>query len=376
MSSSTFAHHLQHKLAKSAVAKPLVRTHVLPEARCPSLDDIVVQLAGEALTVDELEDTIERWLHTQRPVELLGPKDRIEPGDEVWVDLLAYADGHVVPMSARRELCLDADSDIALPGLRAAARGRRARESFHAPVTLPAFLAPWSDVAGKTVVYAVDILRVARRSRSEAIDRQSLARAGLETVEQLAVVLAGQLARERLRSLEQRCRQAVVDVVMARAEDIVVPESMIDDEILAAWQVADGPVLTARRFDVAELAHVREAWRTHAPLRATVAASLRRASVLSAVASTLELPRHTEYARSWVTALGARLGVPPGEIARALAADDAQDPRLTMALTIELAERALVERATIDVVDAAGHLERVDGRVILSSPEDVVAELG
>jgi trigger factor len=349
---------------------------VLPQVRCPSLDDIAVRVAGEALTADELEDTIERWFHAQSPVEMLAPKDPIEAGDEVWVDLVAFFDGHVVPMSIRRDLCLDADSDIALPGLRAAARGRRARESFHTPVTLPEFLAPWSDVAGKTVVYAVDILRVARRSRREATDRQSLARAGLETVEQLAVVLAGQLARERLRSLEQRCRQAVVDVVMARAEDIVVPESMIDDEILAAWQLADGQALTARNFDVAEIAHVREAWRTHAPLRATVAASLRRASVLSAVASTLELPRRAEYARAWATAIGERVGVPAPEVARALAADDAKDTRLTMALAIEIAERALVERATIDVVDAAGRVERVDGREISSSPEDVVAELG
>jgi FKBP-type peptidyl-prolyl cis-trans isomerase (trigger factor) len=354
---------MAQRLANGRVSQPTLKTHTLPKVSCPSIQNLVVRVHSDGIEPLDVVMAAARWFRAATPAVALPAAEPIAEGDEVLVDLVAFQKGRVVPMSARNDVWLDESTDEWLPGLRAACQGRRGHESLVVPVAIAAERQPWTEYAGSTLHYAVDIKLVQRRKYDEQSNRQALERAGLASESELTPVLLGRLAEERLRLLGVEVRTAVVDAMLSRAAEIPIPAEMITDELLALWKVTDGTALVERRLDVAQIDHARTTWLAHASLRAEIAQNLRRACLLAAVLAEHEPTLVVDEVLEWIRLAGDRLGKDAGELRQAIAKESATSNRMSLGFGLELAERFLVAAAEVIVVDAAG------GEVRMSGPE-------
>lgn len=204
-------------------------------------------------------DRSTRWLHEEliarahrKPLE---PTDKIGHGDEVWVDLVAFQDGALVPFSAASGRYVVASSDAAEGQLERALVGASVGDELTATLELP-LDHPLPEQRGQRARFAIRVVEAATVTALDLRTREEAMQELLEGVRMRA-------ERDRLRELTE---QAVDDLLASQPVD--VPEDSIDDELRERWRESEGRFLQELGLDAEMRMAAQRAWLEHPPFRA------------------------------------------------------------------------------------------------------------
>jgi trigger factor len=256
----------------------------LPAAKAPSLEGLAVQVPqAEDLTE---EDLLLRFHEKKRALATVRERaegERVELGDDVLLDTLGYAEGRLIPFSARFGLRMELAPLAALPGFAEAVAEGTVGGSVQALLELPDDY-PVEPLRGMPVRFLIDI-RAAREvkmpdeTRPGFLEKLGLGGSFDEVMENIREELEDELADQ----LWVRAREQVLDEV-ARRTEVEVPRKLVDEEIRRRWAAAEGHAMVERNFDVDEQQEALQAWMTDAGTREEAGRRLRIGLALKAVA--------------------------------------------------------------------------------------------
>jgi trigger factor len=256
----------------------------LPAVKAPSLEGLAVRVP-EAEDFTE-EDLITRFHEKKRAMATVRERaegERVELGDDVRLDTLGYAEGRLIPFSARFGVWMELAPITALPGFAEAVAEGTVGGSVQALLELPDDY-PVESLRGKPVRFLVDIRAAREVKMPDETQPGFLKKLGLgdsfdEVMEHLREELENELADE----LWVRARDLVLDEVARRA-GVEVPRKLVDEEIRRRWAAAEGFAMVERNFDVDEQREALEAWMTDPSTREEAERRLRIGLALKAVA--------------------------------------------------------------------------------------------
>jgi trigger factor len=292
-----------------------------PDVVAPSLDGLrLPALNVEPLDRGSLALAIEEALRLAAQVEHRAPGAAVQPGDEVLVDLVGYANNKVVPFSARGAAWLDERADTELPGLRTALVGATVGSARVVPVTRVV------DNQPLTVSYAVDV-RGARALHVPSPDAPDFLQAvGAASMDAFVERVGEQATQERLHAEVDDGKRAVLRAVGARL-DVAVDAAIIDEAIRRRWRDGEGTLLRDKGTPLNELQESLVVWQAHEPLRDEVAASLRTTWALRALARKHDITLHDDEQHAALVRVAGLTGQAVHDVTKALAGDAAAHAR-------------------------------------------------
>lgn len=345
-------HLLRAKLERAPLARPKVKVEALPEVSAPDVADLAVDVPLPPPVTEAMLMTAAAELaraHGEVVVRQSGAP--IEADDEILVDLVAYANGRVVPGSAKSQVWLTPDDEPALPGLRAVLLGQTIGKSLWAKVKYPED-APLEAFAKQQLVYAVDVL-AARAVTPVELDAPSLlAAAGVEDVDGLLSVVAQSLEAEREQAALAFAQLAVADAVQARLGPVAIPAAILDAELDHRWSETEGALLRDKGLSVDDLAYARAAFVDDPARRAELEHGLRVTMALGALAVAHDLRPAREDLDARLEQLAALQERPVDEIVDEIKADTGAHASLGQALLLERAFEWVMARATVRWVES------------------------
>ena len=257
----------------------------LPSLEAPSLEGLSVTVpAPQGVSREQL---LERFHALVREHASGRDRPRGEPlrmGDQVWVDVLGYSGGHLIPFSARSGLSLELAPHAVLPGFSEALVGHAVGDTVQARLTLPEDY-PVASLRGRPAVFLVDLLAARALTLPDADSEAFLATLGRgPTHEAVMASLLTELEGERAEALRAEARERVLGALVERAGSPEVPAALVDEEVRRQWLHTEAPLLRDKGFDASELQEALEGWLRDGPTRERAERRLRVGRVLGAVA--------------------------------------------------------------------------------------------
>jgi FKBP-type peptidyl-prolyl cis-trans isomerase (trigger factor) len=235
---------LGHRLKISPVAD--IRSEAapaLPPVGTVSLEGLVAPTVEPVLpTEDELLEEYVLRVRRAAPHRPRAAKELLEAGDEVTVDLIAFASEALVPFSFRHRLTTALVPSAAWPGLFEQLVGVPVGDSLTVKVTLPAD-SPAKDFAGKpvdvtVVVHAAQALTFPEGGIEAAFATLELGPTFAATLE----ALYRELATERVEDAVGRRTARVLEAFAQRWSEHV-PATLLDAELEKSWAKAEGAAM-------------------------------------------------------------------------------------------------------------------------------------
>lgn len=310
----------------------------LPQVKAPSLEGLSVTVpAPEDLTQD---DVLERFHALARAHAEVRPREEGEPvalGDDVQLDILGYANGHLIPFSVRVGHWMELAPQPMLPGFAEVLAEAEVGDSVEVGLLLPEDY-PAEHLRGMPARFLVDI-RAAREVRMPDTDSDALLRALGRGATHDAVVasIVDELEAELADLLWVDARDLVLDQVVARA-DVRLPPGLVEEEVRRRWNQTEGEALARKNFSLEEQQEALDGWLQHPDIRADAERRLKIALVLRAIAER------------------DRLTLDPGKVVEVL-----EEPSAAFGISPEQLHGSLADPATAaQLRDAAWHLLLVE----------------
>lgn len=200
---------------------------VYPEIALQPLGELAVEVPSVAIEDSDLDAMIEK-LRGQRATWKAVERKAAE-GDRVGVDFSGTVDGEPFEGGQGKNISIVIGSGQVLQDFDRALRGTQAGESTTATVLFPQDY-PTTNLAGKTAVFAINVLRVEERQLPE-LDDEFAATFGITGG---AGSLRGEVRNNMERELKERLRAEtktrVFDALIG-ANRVVVPRALVDQEI-------------------------------------------------------------------------------------------------------------------------------------------------
>jgi len=250
----------------------------------PSLENLEVTVPHD-LTVSqgELLLRFHELVRAHSPSRPRKNGEAVRMGDSVVLDTLGYAQGRLIPFSARTGLELEmAPSDL-LPGLCEGLEGTPVGGSKQVDVVLPESY-PVEALRGTPATFLVDVVsarevKVPKDAESDAFVRK-LGRG--DTLEALMEALASDIADERADDAWLEAQERVLDELILRTEVAITPE-LVDEEIRRNWNTGEAPLLVSKNFGPDEMQESLDGWMTDPGTRLETERRLRIAYALRAI---------------------------------------------------------------------------------------------
>ena len=328
-------HLLRGKLDLAPLAKPKTRVEALPDVAPPDLTDLIVEVpVPPPVTPQLLEAAAAELVRAHGEVVMREGEAPIESDDEVLVDLIGYANGRVVPGSAKTQVWLTPEDDVALPGLRGVLNGQTIGKSIWTKVKYPED-ASVPEFAGQQLVYAIDIL-AARAVQPAALDAPSLLEAaGVTEVDELLGLINDGLESEREQTAIHYAQLAIAHEVQARLGDTSISDDIIDAELAHRWNETEGVLLRDKGLSVDDQSLARDAF-VQAPMhRAELVHGLRTTMALASLAKAHDVRPTKEDLDAWVEQMAAVEGRSADEVLSDLKADTDAHAAVGQALLLE-----------------------------------------
>ena len=353
---------LRGKLDRAPLAKGKTKVDALPDVDAPDLTEFAVDVPmPPALTEPMLQAAAAELARAHGEAVIRDAETPIEPGDEVLVDLVGYANGRVVPGSAKPQVWLTEEDEPALPGVRAVLNGQTVGKSVWAKVKYPED-APIPFLAGQQLVYAVDVLG-ARAVQAAELDKPELLQAaGVEDLDGLLGLLAEGLEAEREQTALRYVQLAVADALQEKLGPVEIGDDIIDAELEQRWNISEGEFLREKGLSVDDQAYARDAFVKDPSRRAELVHGLRTTMALAAIAKEKDLRPTREELDMWVEHVASLEGRPKDEVFAELKADTETHEAVGQALLLEKAFIWVLEHATITWIEDAASFS--------SSPSD------
>ncbi|HEX8818450.1 MAG TPA: peptidylprolyl isomerase [Archangium sp.] len=232
----------------------------LPTAKAPSLDGIQVSVPQDsAISQEELLMRFHEIVRSRATTRDRAPGEPVQMGDNVILDTLGYAEGRLIPFSARGGLELEmAPSDL-MPGLCEGLVGTAVGSGQEVEVTLPETY-PVESLRGVRATFLVDVVAAQEVKMPDAESDAFLRTLGRgNTLEAVMESIADEIADERADDLWLEAQERVLDEIVRRTEvDLTV--ELVDEEIRQAWSASEARLLAAKDFAPDELQESLDGW--------------------------------------------------------------------------------------------------------------------
>src|SRR6218665_2491016 len=233
----------------------------------PSLENLEVTVPHD-LTVSqgELLLRFHELVRAHSPSRPRKNGEAVRMGDSVVLDTLGYAQGRLIPFSARRGV-----------------EGTPVGGSKQVDVVLPESY-PVEALRGTPATFLVDVVsarevKVPKDAESDAFVRK-LGRG--DTLEALMEALASDIADERADDAWLEAQERVLDELILRTEVAITPE-LVDEEIRRNWNTGEAPLLVSKNFGPDEMQESLDGWMTDPGTRLETERRLRIAYALRAI---------------------------------------------------------------------------------------------
>lgn len=296
----------------------------LPVVEAPSLSGLVVEVsAPPEITREALLARYEAFVRQASPRRPRAGGEKVGAGDEVLIDVVGTAGGHVLPLSAHQGLWVEALPNPPLaafgPSLVGLTVGARSRVDLMLPFDYPVVA-----LRGEIATFDVEV-RAATEVRTldpSAPDFIPTLNRG-ETLDQVMRSLLDEMQAEAAQSLRQQVLDKALDLLRERAP-IEIPTALLDEELWRRWAAHEGPLLLARGLDEDELHRAQDAWVQHPGLRADAARRLHISLVLGAIALRDGIAPTHENIAPYLEAVASEMGLTLDQAREALRQDPGQ----------------------------------------------------
>jgi trigger factor len=251
-------------------------------------------------------DDLRRQLSLLSP---LGREEKLELGDEVFVDLLGYLGGE--PFVAHTNRWYAMAPNPLLPGLFEGLIDQKVPcqrvQQVHLPPTYPV-----AAHADRTAVFAVHVKEARRRSMPDLDDPVvlPLLNRGVKTPTQLRAKLHQELMMERALQMVDHAKLLVMRDLYRRCAHEPVPDALVDDELTRRWREFVGQSLILQGVSLEEQKRSRTAYGTDANLRAEARRTVWEMRVCEAVAAHLSVePTEAELHQALRSIFGAGVDI-------------------------------------------------------------------
>lgn len=234
-----------------------------------------------ALDEDALETRLAERLRDVATRRERSTGELIAVGDEVVLDVVASANGRLLPFSARSNWRVEVAADPSLPGFFEALVGTPVGNSLTVDVTLPDD-SPVEALRGVEARFLVDVKQTFEVEELEQSPEDWPRRLGAPDLETLLARLADELEEEADDEAEAEVFERLLDVVAERA-DVDVPRELVDREVELAWQRLERPLLVGRDFTREDLDDALQGWLDDEGTRLQAERRLRVTAGLAAV---------------------------------------------------------------------------------------------
>jgi trigger factor len=310
------AGRLRHLVERLEVPR---RLPPLPEVVAPPLEGLAVVVpAPEGVREEELLERFAALVRERAPMREREEGELLEAGDQVLVDVLGYAQGRLIPFSARGGLSLELAPMEELPGFCEALVGRPVGSSAELELELPSDYAV-PALAGQRAHFLVDVRAAWQVERPGSATEgllEALGRGG--TYEEVMESLLEELEEERADALHTRARELVLEALLERAAPPPLPPAVVDEEVRRQWLRVEAPLLQEKGFDAEELREALEGWLTDGPTRTQAERRLQQALVLGTIARRDGVTLTEERLAEVLTGLAVQLGAEPTALLAAL----------------------------------------------------------
>ena len=285
----------------------------------PSLDDLHVTVpAPEDITEQEVLERFHELALEHAQKRERAPGEPVRMGDVVVLDTLGYAEGRLIPFSARSEVEMELAAEALLPGFSEALVGTPVGEGREVEVTLPEDY-PVEHLRGAKATFLVDVRAAEEVTLPGPESQEFLQALGRgETVDAVMESLADELEEERADELWLEARELVLDELVVRAGEMSLPPELVDEEIQRRWEARELPLLQEKDFDPDELKEALGGWLDDTFTRLDAERSLRIELVLRAIVARDQLPLMPKKLEEVVEKAVEPLGLSPEEAHQAL----------------------------------------------------------
>lgn len=206
-----------------------------PEVKLGDYKDLSVSVeTSKDVSDDEVNDKIER--ERNNLAELVLKEDAAEAGDTVVIDFVGSVDGVEFDGGKGDNFSLELGSGQFIPGFEDQLIGKKAGEEVTVEVTFPENYQA-EELAGKDAKFATTIHEVKAKEVPELDDE--LAKDiddEVDTLDELKAKYRKELESAKAVAYDEAVEAAAIDLAVANAEIVELPEEMIHDEVHRAMQ--------------------------------------------------------------------------------------------------------------------------------------------
>ena len=263
----------------------LARTQVTgPAVKAPSLDNLQVKVpAFEPLKEEDLLGRLHELALEHASKRDRAPGEAVRMGDMVLLDTLGYAEGRLIPFSARSELELEMAPQTLFPGFCEALEGAPVGDGREFELIVPDDY-PIEALRGVKATFLVDVLAAQQLELPEPDSAEFLQALGRgDSLEEVLEALADELADEQAEEMWLEAQEQVLDELVLRTGEVQLPPGLVDEEIQEQWGADELPMLQEKDFDEDELQEALEGWLEDPDTRVDAERRLRVSLALKAV---------------------------------------------------------------------------------------------
>ena len=200
---------------------------VYPEIALRPLEELTFDVPSVAIDDADVDAMIEK-LRDQRATWQTVERKSAE-GDRVVVDFAGTVDGESFEGGQGKNISIVVGSGQVLQDFDRALRGVQAGESTTATVLFPQDY-PAKNLAGKTAIFSISVLRIEERQLPELDDEFATAFGIAGGAASLRGEVRNNMERELKERLRAETKTRVFDALI-RANQLVVPRALVDQEI-------------------------------------------------------------------------------------------------------------------------------------------------
>ncbi|MGI1725009.1 trigger factor [Streptococcus uberis] len=201
-----------------------------PEVKLGEYKDLAVEVeASKEVTDEEVDAKIER--ERQNLAELVVKEDAAVEGDTVVIDFVGSVDGVEFDGGKGENFSLELGSGQFIPGFEDQLVGTKAGETKNVEVTFPEDYQA-EDLAGKAATFVTTVHEV-KSKEVPALDDE-LAKdidEEVETLDELKAKYRKELEAAKEIAFDDAVEGAAIDLAVANAEIVELPEEMVHDEV-------------------------------------------------------------------------------------------------------------------------------------------------
>ncbi|NDY42112.1 trigger factor [Dissulfurirhabdus thermomarina] len=325
------------------------RLDLWPEFDVPEYKGIELEEPETEVTEEEMQEQLEALRTHYATVETVAEDRPVETGDLVILDYEGFVDGQPVEGLTEENAYLEVGSHHFNPDFEAGLVGMRRDAEKEIEVTYPED-AVNEKLAGKTVRYRVRLKEIKQRVLPELDDEFARGLGvGFETLEDLRERLRAQLAHDKQEAARSSLRRQLLDILCERV-DFPVPGRLVEEKVTQMVDNVAGH-LQERGLDL-ERAGLSEN-RLREKMRGDAERQVKAEMILDRIAEAENITLSREEVSGHVEGTAAELGMPPDQVASAVARHVL--PKLRAKKTVDfLLEHAVIRRAGAAEAAAGG----------------------